>query len=234
MGKFYGIGVGPGDSSLITVKATEVLTQMDVIYCPTMFDNKDSLAYEIAKPYIQEDTIVKQHIFRAKDEESNEPFWQATAEEVAKDLDQGLNVGFITLGDPSTYSTYSYILHRLDEAYDVETIAGITSYNQIAATLNQSLALDTEAFCVVPATADEAIINNALEHYDTVVFLKIKNHLNKIFRALDATNRRADGVIISQVSQEKEKIIDDLTEFDISQRLSYFTTMIVSKQKGRY
>ena len=142
-GKLFGVGVGPGDPELLTMKAVRVIKTADVIFTAASSKNAYSLAVEIAAPYISTDVPVNILSFpMTKDIRIVEAAWIENAQIIADTLKQGLNAVFLTLGDPTTYSTFGYILKKMNcvmpEA-DIETIPGITSFHAASARLNRIL-----------------------------------------------------------------------------------------------
>lgn len=233
MAKLYGIGVGPGDKDLISQRAIGVLDHVDVIFTPISKMGRKSVALGIAEDYIPETTRIEEREFPSTRERSiTRPLWQAIIKEIEEEIDRGNNVAFITLGDPSTYSTYSYLVKHMEEGYDVETIAGITSYQHISSIFNRPLVLDDEALAVVPATADEGKIRAALENFDTIVLMKISRHLAKVLPILEDLGLEDSFVIVSEASRERENVIypEDL---DPQGKLPYFSTMMVYKSRWR-
>lgn len=228
MAKFYGIGVGPGDPDLLTIKAAKILKEIDLIYTPITKKGRRSVALEIAGKYISEDARIEKRLFPlTRDLDINEPAWKEIASHIQEELDQGNDVAFITLGDPSTYSTFSYIVKYMEDGYDIETIAGVTSYNHISAIFNRALALDDEAFTIVPATADESVIRTAFENFDTVIILKIANHLKKVLPLLEEYQIVDKARVVIQASREGEKVIEDVSQLGVDSKIPYFSTMIV-------
>ena len=107
MAKFYGIGTGPGDSSLLTVKAVDTLKNIDVLYTPEAKKGGDSLALSIVKKYLPEDLEIKsRHFPMSNDSFEKIQVWNDVSSEIVSDVKDGKDVGFITLGDPMIYSTY--------------------------------------------------------------------------------------------------------------------------------
>lgn len=137
MASFYGIGVGPGDSKLLTVKAVDTIKQLDVLYTPQAHRSSKSVAERIASPYLTADLVIKRrHFPMVNDWSAKVTCWRKIADEIKADVQNGQNVGFLTLGDPSVYSTFSYIANMLKEEINVQTIAGVSAFSQIAASLS--------------------------------------------------------------------------------------------------
>ena len=131
--KFYGIGVGVGDPDQITLKAIKTLKKLDVVILPEAKKDMGSTAYSIAKEYLKEDVeLVFMEFPMLKNPLDRIEGRKANTRVVEKLLDEGKNVGFLTIGDTMTYSTYVYILEHLDKKYEVETIPGISSFADIS------------------------------------------------------------------------------------------------------
>lgn len=230
MAKFYGIGIGPGDSELVTVKASSLLGNLDIIYTPEAKKRSKSLALSIAEPYLNEQLEIKQRHFpmiASLDEKKKQ--WESIASEIVEDVRAGKNVGFITLGDPMVYSTYSYLLNILKEDIETQTIPGITSFTSMASELGQPLTMDEESFAVVPATADINKMEAALQLHDTVVLMKVANHLDVVLPLLEKYQLLEKTFLVSHSSSEKQMVMRGVESLTQDSQLSYFTTMIVKK-----
>lgn len=127
-GILYGIGVGPGESELMTVKAVEILKTVDVIITPRT-EKQESVAFHIAKPYIPKHVEIMPIVFpMIPDMSVQEKAWKENRKSIGDILDQGKNVAFLTLGDPMFYSTYMYVYRALTPDYRVETIPGVPAF----------------------------------------------------------------------------------------------------------
>lgn len=231
MSKFYGIGIGPGDSELVTIKASKVLQQIDVLYTPEAKMGGKSLALQIANPYVKEDLEIKQrHFPMVRNIEEKIGPWTEIAKEIVVDVKAGKNVGFITLGDPMVYSTYSYLLDIIGDEIETETIPGITSYNSIASVVGVPLVMDEESFAIVPATAGRDKLEEALKVHETVVIMKVSNHLSMILPLLKAYNLLDTTIMVSNSTTEKQTITYGVADLDVEKKLSYFTTMITKRK----
>lgn len=233
MAKFYGIGVGPGDSGLVTVKASQLLQELTILYTPEAKKGGKSLALQIAEPYLSDKLIIKQRHFpmiRSLTEKKEQ--WQDIAKEIVTDVQGGAEVGFITLGDPMVYSTYSYLLDLLADQVATETVSGITSFTAMAAELGQPLTMDEESLVVIPATAPLEQLENALKWHDTIVLMKVANHLDLILPLLKQYDLLEKTSLVSHVSSDKQVIHSSLEGLSSQDKLSYFTTMIVKKSRG--
>lgn len=230
MARFFGIGIGPGDSQLVTVRAATVLRELDILYTPEARKTGKSLALEIASPYLGDGVIIKQRYFpMSRDQKQKEEQWQQIAEEIVADVQQGKNVGFVTLGDPMVYSTYSYLLDIIGQAIETQTIPGITSYNSIASEIGLPLVMDEESFAVIPATAGSARLEAALQLHDTIVIMKVARHLEEVLPLLARYDLLDKTVLVSHVSTDKQLVRRGLADMEVDEDLSYFSTMLVKK-----
>lgn len=230
MARFYGIGIGPGDSELVTVKASRILGELDILYTPEAKKGAKSLALEIAGPYLSEELMIKQrHFPMVRDKSHKEGQWQDIAEEIVADVQAGKNVGFITLGDPMVFSTYSYLLDIIGHRIETKTIPGITSYNSIAAEVGLPLVMDEESFAVVPATAGVQHLEAVLRTHETVVIMKVANHLVEVLPLLKQFDLLDKTVLVSRSSTDQQEIRYGVADLSPEEKLSYFSTMLVKK-----
>lgn len=230
MARFYGIGIGPGDSELVTVKASRILGELDILYTPEAKKGTKSLALEITSPYLSEELTIKQrHFPMVRDKSHKEGQWKEIAEEIVADVQAGKNVGFITLGDPMVFSTYSYLLDIIGNRIETKTIPGITSYNSIAAEVGLPLVMDEESFAVVPATAGVQHLEAVLATHETVVIMKVANHLAEVLPLLKKFDLLEKTVLVSRSSTEQQEIRRGIADLSQDETLSYFSTMLVKK-----
>lgn len=230
MSKFWGIGVGPGDSDLLTIKAVKTIRQLNTLYTPQAHKGGVSVAETIAQPYLPTDlTIKRRHFPMSGDWVTKIHSWQAISQEVIQDVKAGQQVGFLTLGDPSVYSTYSYIMQLIEDEVPVQTIAGISSYSQIAASVSLPLVLDDERLTVVPATAPIEQIRTAIDTNDNVVIMKISANFQQIYDLLAARDLLFRCVLVSKASMADQQI-QPLTHLTPDAKIPYFSTLILKKR----
>ena len=233
MAKFYGIGTGPGDSSLLTVKAVDTLKNIDVLYTPEAKKGGESLALSIVKKYLPEDLEIKsRHFPMSNDSFEKIQVWNDVSSEIVSDVKDGKDVGFITLGDPMIYSTYVYVMERLMEDIEVETIPGISSFSNIASNQNYPLVMDTDPLMVIPCTMEEEKIDEALGKYDCFVLMKVYKKINMILEKLEKYDLIDSAILVSNSSQEREVVYKDLRDVHLQEKISYFSTILVNKNRN--
>jgi len=156
-GILYGVGVGPGDPGLLTLKAVAVLGAADVIYAAASTKNDYSVSLSVARPHLREGAAVRTLAFpMTRDEAALAAAWEKNARIVLADMEAGLGVAFLTLGDPMTYSTFGYLLatvQRLAPGARVEIVPGVTSYAAAAALSGRVLAQREETLAIVSGAA---------------------------------------------------------------------------------
>ena len=226
-GRFYGIGVGVGDPENITVKATKRLHEVDVIVLPEAKSGEGSTAFNIVKEYVKPD--VEQLFLEfpmVKDVEARKVFRKNNAGKINVELEKGKNVAFLTIGDPMTYSTYTYVLEHISDDVEVETIAGITSFNSIAARLNIPLMIGDEDLKVVSVNR-KTDVHKEIENNQNLVLMKISRDFEKIKKAIIETGNKENAVIVSDCGKENEVVYWDIESVD---EVPYFSTMILKKE----
>lgn len=196
MAKFYGIGVGPGDEGLLTVKAAEALKNTDVLFLPETKKDEEGVAFRIVKQYLKEE-LKKEFVNfpMVVDEPLYDRIGLETAEKIIGYVNEGLTVSFITLGDATVYSTYGYIVKNLRGKVPVETIPGITSFCAAAALANRQLIEKDEVLCVIPMNASEEKINRVLDAGDSFAMMKVYRRGEKAASLLEKHNLRDDAIL---------------------------------------
>ncbi len=230
-GKLFGVGVGPGDPELLTMKAVRVIKSADVIFTAASTKNTYSLAVEIASPYISPDVPVNILSFpMTKDMDIAEAAWTENAEVIAETLKQGRNAVFLTLGDPTTYSTFGYILKKMKCVMphaDIETIPGITSFHAASARLNRILVEGEESLLITSGAFGGHRIRN-VDGVENVAIVKAYKNIKDINQALKDTGLYKKSVAVSKCGRENEKIISDIGELE-DRKPDYWTLILASK-----
>lgn len=221
-GILYGVGVGPGDEKLLTLLAVETLKKADKIVVPDTGGEKTAL--KIVKNYIKGKEIICCEMPMTRDESVLKESHERCAQVICNELDKGINIAFITLGDPTIYSTYIYV-HRLvlEKGYDAKIINGIPSFCGAAAKLNISLCCGKEALHIIPASYSDTDLLLSLK--GNKVLMKGGKSILEIKEKLSRLNLLYKSKMVECCYMENEKIYDDMN--DLKQMSSYFSIIIV-------
>ena len=229
-GKLIGVGVGPGDPELLTVKGIKKLKSVPVICAPKSSKEKPSLALSIVQNILKErkdDYAIFEPLFpMIEDKIELEIHWTDAAQLIMDELEKGRDVSFITLGDPSIYSTFSYIANIIkDEGYLVEMIPGITSFTSCAASAGITLGEKDEIVIVVPKVDQR--LKEILEHADTAVIMKTSRHSDVLEDIINEDSRDKTLISVQNCGMDDEEY---LTGF--AKKGKYLSTTIVKFEKS--
>ena len=225
-GKLIGIGVGPGDTELLTLKAIRILKSVPVVFSPKSAREKESIALSVVKPILKQRSDYKrlmlvEPIFpMIEDKLELEKVWTNASEMIAQYLDSGRDVAFITLGDSSIFSTYSYVQKKLIDRYEVETIPGITSFTACAAARNKALVEQNDILTIIPKLDER--LGNILENSDSIVLMKASRNTSEMENIIETDSRPKEIYSVENCTHENEKIIEGF-----SHEKPYLTTTII-------
>ena len=229
-GTFYGIGVGPGDPELLTVKAINALKRIDVLIAPKTEKKSDSVALSIAQPHLKPSVEIIYRTFpMVKDFAAATEVFEAHRDEILNLLDGGRNVGFATIGDPMFFSTYIYIFRLLEPCgVNIVTIPGVPAFLAIASQIGRPIAFGNDILTVIPATAELPAIERSLDCADSTVIMKVYKNFPEVVDALTARNMIDDAVLVSRAGLDDEKIITDVAAHK-SDALNYLSTILTRR-----
>ncbi|WP_127354394.1 precorrin-2 C(20)-methyltransferase [Actinacidiphila soli] len=209
--RLIGVGVGPGDPELVTVKGVNALRAADVVVVPVMDTGERGRAEATVLHYVAQEKVVR--VVFALNERSDrarrEAAWDAAGGRVAELLRAHGTVAFATIGDPNVYSTFTYLAQTVDGLVDgltVETVPGITAMQDLAARSGAVLTEGTEPLTLVPVTAGSAVLREALEGPGTVVAYKFGRLAEEVAAALKETGRTEGAVWGSALGLPEESI----------------------------
>ncbi|MBO4306041.1 MAG: precorrin-2 C(20)-methyltransferase [Clostridia bacterium] len=219
----YGVGVGPGDPELLTLKAIKIIRENDVIAVAGS-DARGSVAYKIASaviPEMENKTILSLHMPMIRDRNALSIEHEKCAKQIESFLDMGKNVVYITLGDPTVYCTFSYLQHFLErDGYEVELISGIPSFCAAAARLNTPLCEWDEPLRIIPAVHVEAA---DMLSSDNCVIMKSASRMKEVKQILEASGRTVKAV--ENCGMKDERVF--LSADEIPDEAGYFSLIIV-------
>jgi len=233
-GTLYGIGVGPGDPELITLKALRVLQHVRHIFAACSTKNSYSLALSIVRCHLNGAGIEHLPFPMSKDARVLAEAWEQNARRVLEVLATGSDAAFVTLGDPLTYSTFGYLLKtlkRLNPEVAIVTIPGITSYSAAAALTHIPLTEGEESFYLVSGALGAAQLKEVIDKTDNIVILKTYRYFDEIYRVLEDMDLLDRTTCISRCGLEGETIVENLR--DLKGRELPYLSMVIIKKKGK-
>ena len=224
-GKLFGVGVGPGDPELLTLKTARLLKECDVVAFPGK-DKDKCFAFTIAKdavPEIEEKELLPINMPMTKDQNVRAAAYEEGAKKLCEKLEEGKTVVFITLGDTTVYSTYCYLHKKVAEkGYDTEMVPGITSFCAAAAVLQESLCEDAEELHVIPGTYKPTA---GLDYEGVKVFMK-----NNIKETVEAAKKKGQTVMmVENCGTENQHVYKNADEIPYDS--GYFSLMIIKDKK---
>lgn len=233
IGTVYGVGVGPGDPELITIKAYRMLKECEVIAYPKKRKGSKSYAFQIVEQYI--DTENKEMLGlvfpMTKDQETLDREWRNIVAEVWECVKTGKDVAFVTEGDTMLYSTFIHLyrlMKKLHPEVNIVSIPGISSINGVASRLGIPLADGDEWTGIIPATDNREEMKKALLDHDGIVFIKVAKVLPMMIELLEELDLVHKAAVVTKVTSEEEYIWRDVRELKTAE-LEYLTLMMVRK-----
>lgn len=227
-GKLYGVGVGPGDPELLTLKALRLIKENEVIAVPGK-DIRASVAYQIVKGAYEDldkKTLIPVAMPMTKDPQVLKANHDKAADQVEDYLREGKNVVFLTLGDTTVYSTYLYVHKRiLERGYEAEIVSGITSFCAVAARMNMGLVEADQPLHVIPATYKAQEMDEILKLPGTKVLMKTGKKMKQVKESIEKSGQKA--VMIENCGMPSEKIYRSAE--DIPEDSGYYSLIIVKE-----
>ena len=224
-GILYGVGVGPGDPELLTLKAARLLREADVIAVPDKGSGEQT-ALGIIGELARDKPLLRCSTPMTRDQAVLDRCHDGIAREIAALLDQGKTVVFITLGDPTVYSTYIYIHKRvLAMGYQAELVPGVTSFCAVAARLNTSLCEGSERLLIVPASHRD--LSDCLDQDANLVFMKAGREIGTLREKLAERNLLSHASLVANCGMEGEQVWEYFA--DMPENTGYFSIVIVKR-----
>ncbi len=206
-GTLFGLGLGPGDPELLTLKAHRILTSVPVVAYPAP-DSGSSFARKIVAPYLRDDQIevpivvpMRVERFPAQD------IYDRAALELATHLDAGRDVAVLCEGDPFFYGSFMYVFERLAGTYPTEVVPGVSSMMASAAAFGRPLAARNDVLTVVPGPLEDEILKSRIDAADAVVIIKLGRHFARIRALIDAMGLTGAAAYVERVSLEEQRLM---------------------------
>ena len=237
-GTLYGIGVGPGDPELVTVKAARILSSCGHVFVPKARIKAESVALTIARRYISKNARIHELTFpMTKDSAELARRWKDNGRKVAAILSSGEDAAFLTLGDLFLYSTYIYLLKELKKLMpqaEIVSVPGVTAFSLASALTAFPVGEGSEPITVIPAAVtDINVIREAFTKPGTVILMKIDKKLPEIINIMEETGVLERAVMVSRAGMEDQRIETDLRALkNCDPQAGYLSIILIHTAKG--
>ncbi len=239
MSGLIGIGVGPGDPDLLTVKAVKAIQNADIIMCPASKEDRPSIALSVVSSLIDKtknQEIVKLIFPMTKDRDVLEQTWEKNAKIMAEKVLSGKNVVYLTVGDPYLYSTWIYMHKDLEEKYpdmSISVIPGIVSMFTFASKVGVSIAEGAEKVAIIPSCYDLSSVKEIAKNSETMVFLKDGRYFDQVIDVLKESGFPDNSIFaIGQDLGTENEVIRKLTLGEVNDdtlTTKYFSILVVKR-----
>lgn len=228
--RLVGVGVGPGDAELVTVKGVRELREAALVFVPVTDTGEVGRAEATVLAYV-DGSRVRRLRFAIHDDEARNDAWDRAGAEVAAALRDGGTVAFATIGDPNIYSTFTYLaatVRTLLPEVEIATVPGITAMQDLAARSGTVLVEGTETLALLPFTAGEPVLARALETFDTVVAYKGGRRFDAVLDVVRRAGRLEDAVYGARLGLAGEQVEDAASH---SGPAHYLSTLLVPARR---
>ncbi|GBE42888.1 MAG TPA: precorrin-2 C(20)-methyltransferase [Rhizobiales bacterium] len=233
-GILYGVGVGPGDPKLMTIRAGEVIRAADVL-AYLVNGSGTSRARSIAAALIPKGAHeLPLHVPMREEREPARAAYDIAATSISNHLGAGRSVAYLCVGDPLFYGSFMYLAARLSGAHKIEVVPGVTSLSACAARTLVPLGGRTDVLSVVPATLGEDALKSALADADAASIIKVGRHFAKVRGVLRALGLESRATLLESVTGKEERIsaVEDLAENGAGEEgAPYFSTILVRRRE---
>ncbi len=228
-GRLYGVGVGPGDPELMTLKAVRVLAETPVVAYPAP-DQGESSARRIAAPHIPAGRI--EIAIRVPMRPGPEPaaIYDDAANEIAGHLEAGRDVAVLCEGDPLFYGSFIYLHDRLAHRFPTAIVPGVSSLTACAAAAGRPLARRDETLTVLPATLSDATLEARLVATDAAAILKVGRHLPRLKELIARLGLVEASAYVAHATRTDERVVP-LADLD-AEDAPYFSMILVAKERA--
>ena len=234
-----GIGVGPGDPDLLTVKAVKAIQNADIIMCPASKEERPSIALSVVESIIDKSKnqeIIKLIFPMTKDKDILKATWKKNAKIMAQTVLSGKNVVYLTVGDPYLYSTWIYMHKDLTENYpemNISVIPGIVSMFTFASKVGVSIAEGAEKVAIIPSCYDLSSVKEIAKNSESMIFLKDGRYFDQVIDVLKESGFPDDSIFaIGQDLGTDHEIVRKLTLGEVNDETlttKYFSILVVKR-----
>jgi len=232
-GTFIGVGVGPGDPELLTLKAFRAIQAADVI-CYLENESGQSQALDIAVEALKNPIKQQQHLgvrfAMSRERVAANLAYDKVITQIHAQLEQGKQVAFLCEGDPLFFGSFTYLLERLDNQYASQVIPGIPAFVAATAELQLPLTILKQSFAVITGRHSDEKIKAALLEHDAVVIMKAGIERPRLLALLKETERFDDANYLEYISRDNQKVITDLNQLE-DKAGPYFSLFLITREE---
>lgn len=205
-----GVGVGPGDPELLTLKGLRTLREADEVFVPVGDTGEVGRAEAVVQEHIESERVKRLLFALSDDTAARAGNWERAAREVSIPLREGKSCAFATIGDPNVYSTFTYLARSVKgmlEGVEVRTVPGITAMQDLASKSSSVLLEGDERLALLPFTAGREALSDALARYESVVCYKGGGRLGEVLGAAEEAGRLDEAVYGERLGMEGEEVL---------------------------
>ena len=231
-GCLYGIGVGPGDPELLTIKAQRVLQQVGAISFTQLDDGRESYALGVVRELL--DKVRPEFVsitVPSDDTPVSQQTWEDAAVRIGVHLEQGRDVAFITEGDPMLYSEFSHLLESVRSAFPdltIEVLPGVSSIMAAAASAGVPLVTHGQRLAILPTVYGIDDLREAITNYDTVVLMEVNRTLLDALANLEKLGLAGKSIYVRRATTEREEVVRNLSNLT-EEDFDYFSLLIIKR-----
>jgi len=229
--QFIGVGVGPGDPELVTIKAARLIRSADVIsYIAN--EEGNSQARDIVHQILEDGRYVSEIpvlMPMNEDRTGANQAYDAAAKKILGAIDDGKNVVFLCEGDPLFFGSFAYLLARFKGKVNCQVVPGISSVHAAASVLQEPLTMLRESFAVISGRHSDSVLVDTLKRHDSVVIMKAGKSRQRIMAALSATGRTDDTCYLEYIGRDKERVVHDIEQLQ-GKAGPYFSLFVVTRK----